>query len=295
MSSMALTTSATVSSLDLPKSLFDYDVVDFVGTGAGSRIYAVSHPETRQIFALKHVVRKTDRDARFIAQLENEHEVGRQVNHPVLRRVFDIKLERTILRKVVAAALIMELFDGTPLDMELPNSLTDLVECFVQTAQALESMHTMGYVHCDLKPNNILRGPRGQVKVIDFGQACPNGTAKERIQGTPDYIAPEQVRLLPVTPRTDVYNLGATMYWCLTGQKVPTLFTLKRGENSFLVDGQIPAPHALNPNVPENLSNLVMECVRTNPAKRPENAAELVHRLELVQHTLSRDSVKAAG
>src|SRR5207248_1366007 len=125
---------------------------------------------------------------------------------------------------------------------------------------------------------------------IDLGQAAKVGTAKSRIQGTPDYIAPEQVKCLPVTERTDVFNFGATMYWALSGRKMPTLFTLKKGENSFLVDSQIAAPHQLNPTVPENLSNLVMECVRTNPAKRPADMTELVRRLEIIEHAMRRSS-----
>ena len=82
-------------------------------------------------------------------------------------------------------------------------------------------MHQMGYVHCDIKPNNILRNDKGEVKVIDFGQSCKIGTVKERIQGTPDYIAPEQVARRPITVQTDVFNLGATLYWALTGKAHP--------------------------------------------------------------------------
>ena len=79
--------------------------------------------------------------------------------------------------------------------------------------------------------------PTGEVKVIDFGQSCRIGTVKERIQGTPDYIAPEQVARRPITSQTDVFNLGATLYWALTGQDIPTLYTVnKKGENSFLLD-----------------------------------------------------------
>jgi len=59
----------------------------------------------------------------------------------------------------------------------------------------LGALHNAGWVHCDLKPNNILRDNKGQVKVIDLGQAAKNGTVKKRIQGTPDYMAPEQVKL----------------------------------------------------------------------------------------------------
>src|SRR2546430_604156 len=81
----------------------------------------------------------------------------------------------------------------------------------IYTARALDALHALGYVHCDLKPNNILISEDLQVKVIDLGQAAKFATIKTRIQGTPDYIAPEQVNCGPVTVRTDVFNLGATM------------------------------------------------------------------------------------
>lgn len=279
------------ASVDLPRTLFGYDIIEHIGTGAGSTIYAGTDPNTRQILAIKHVVRKTDRDARFISQLEAEYEVGRQVNHVGMRRSFDYKVERTLLRKVTEAIVVMELVDGMPLDMNLPSDMPGMLSCFIQTAQALEALHGLGYVHCDLKPNNILINHAGQVKVIDLGQACKIGTAKQRIQGTPDYIAPEQVKCQPVTVRTDIFNLGATMYWSLTGQKLPTLFTLKKTENSFLVDGQMSSPRTINPKVPENLSNLVMDCVRTVPSKRPEDMGEVIRRMELVQHALQRDNL----
>jgi serine/threonine protein kinase len=127
--------------------------------------------------------------------------------------------------------------------------------------------------------------------VIDLGQTCKVGTAKKRIQGTPDFIAPEQVKCLPVTVKTDVFNFGATLYWCLCGRKLPTLFTLKKAENSFLVDDQMASPHDCNPMIPEPLSNLVMECVRTNPAKRPQDMAELTRRLEIIEHAIHRNTV----
>jgi serine/threonine-protein kinase len=131
---------------------------------------------------------------------------------------------------------------------------------------------------------------QGVVKVIDLGQACPVGTVKKRIQGTPDYISPEQVKLAPVTVRTDIFNFGATMYWALSGQKLPTLFTIQKAKNAFLVDQFVSKPHELNPQVPENLSNFVMECVRTNPAKRPDDMSQVISRLEIMQHVLNREA-----
>jgi serine/threonine-protein kinase len=273
---------------DLPKTLFGYNVIDYIGEGAASDIYSVSDPDTHQLYALKHVVRKTDKHTRFIEQLEAEHEVGQRVRHPGLRRTFDLKFNRSMLFKVTEAALIMELVDGRPLEFNLPGTLPAVLDIFIHTARALDALHGMGYVHCDLKPNNILVDSAGRVKVIDLGQACKIGTRKQRIQGTPDYISPEQVKCLAVTMRTDVYNFGATMYWALTGKKLPTLFTLKKGENSFLSDGLIQSPRDVSASNPEQLSNLVMECVRTNPSKRPNDLSEIAKRLEIMRHSITR-------
>jgi serine/threonine-protein kinase len=275
----------------LPKSLFGYEVLEFIGQGAGSLIYAVSQPQSNQIYALKHVVRRTDKDERFIQQLEAEYEVGRSVHHPGLRRSIDMKLNRTgLLRKVSEAALVLELFDGQPLETHPPRRMSAVCDVFAQVAKALGALHHAGYCHCDLKPNNILVNNAGEVKVIDLGQACKLNTKKQRIQGTPDYIAPEQVKCDAVTVRTDVYNLGATLYWVLTGKNVPTLFTVAKsgGANAFLVDDGIPTPLELNPKTPETLSNLVMECVRVNPAKRPGDMSDLARRLDVIGYAAQR-------
>jgi serine/threonine-protein kinase len=287
--------SSLYGSASVPKALFGYDVLDYLGEGAGSNIYAVSKPETGQIYALKHVKRVNEKDVRFIEQLENEFAVSKKFNHPGLRRYIDVKVLYTLLRKPTEAALVMELFDGIPLDAANVRDVGQTVDVFIQVADALDAMHAHGYVHCDLKPNNILIDSNGKAKVIDFGQACPVGTAKKRIQGTPDFIAPEQVKCDPVTIRTDVFNFGATLYWALAGRGLPTLFTIKKSENSFLFDDIMPTPASLNPRVPESLSNLVMECVKTNPAKRPADLKEVARRLEIIRHSMRKRDAQAAS
>jgi len=275
---------SSASGNDVPKKIFDYDVIERLGEGARSTIYAVSHRQTRQIYALKHVKRKTEKDERFIEQLMNEYEVARKVNHPFLRKMVDLKTARNLLLKITEAALVMELFDGAPLEHSLPRSLGTLTQVFIDTAKALAAMHNHGLVHCDLKPNNIMReAGSGKVKVIDFGQACPIGTEKPRVQGTPDFIAPEQVRLKPVSVRTDVYNFGATLYWALTGQRVPTLYTIEKVDRHILKEQHYPAPIAVNPQVPERLSRMVMECLRYRPAERPGDMQEVLDVLEITR------------
>lgn len=281
----------------MPKSLFGYDVIDFIGEGAGSTIYAVNRPENGQVYALKHVVRHNDKDVRFVEQLENEYQVSQKFAHPGLRRSIDVKVVRSFLRKATEAMLVMELFDGLPLEQLNLRDDKAIVDVFIAVAEALDALHSYGYVHCDLKPNNILVNPRGQVKVIDFGQACAIGTAKQRIQGTPDFISPEQVKCEAVSVRTDVFNFGATMYWALTGKGLPTLFNIQKNksENSLLFDGLISTPASLNPRLPESLSNLVMECVKTNPLKRPADMKEVARRLEIIRHAMNRQSGHSAS
>jgi serine/threonine-protein kinase len=274
----------------MAQKILHYDVLEMLGEGAGSVIYKVTDPVTRQLYALKHVVRTETKDIRFVEQMEAEFELSRQFTHPNLRRSYDLKISKTMLLKVTEAFLLMELFEGKSLDVRPPASIMESIETIMQTAKGLQAMHAMGYVHCDMKPNNILRSDTGQVKVIDFGQSCKIGTVKERIQGTPDYISPEQVKRKPVSHKTDIFNLGATMYWCLTGKTIPTLYTLDRGDNSFLVDDRISTPQELNSRIPTALSNLVMDCIASKPEKRPPFMEDVIKRLELSKFLLEKNA-----
>jgi eukaryotic-like serine/threonine-protein kinase len=278
---MTMTTSQT------PSSLFGYEVIGLLGEGAGSVIYAVSEPATSQLYALKHVQVQNEKDVRFIDQLSMEFEIGTKVQHPGLRRSIDLKINKTLLRKPTEAALILEMVEAVSCETHPPESIDAVIQVLFQTAQALQALHQQGYIHCDLKPNNILVDSDNKVKVIDLGQACTFGTIKKRIQGTPDFISPEQVRREPVTLQTDVYNLGATFYNILSGKKLPTLFTLKKSQNSFLVADAVPTPRQLNSRVPENLSNLIMDCCHTNPTRRPNDMGMICTRLEAIQFSLS--------
>lgn len=271
----------------MAQKLLHYDVLERLGEGARSTIYSVVDPATKKTYALKHVLREGPKDLRFIEQMEAEFEISRQFNHPNLRKSYELKINKTMLLKVAEAYLLMELVDGKTLDIRPPSNILDVLDTFIQTAQGLKAMHQLGYVHCDLKPNNIIRSDNGQVKIIDYGQSCRIGTVKERIQGTPDFIAPEQVSRRPVTIQTDVFNLGATLYWTCTGKHIPTLYTVnKKGENSFLLDTRIDAPADLNPNVPPALSNLILEMISTRVQKRPADMDAVVTRLELAKHVV---------
>lgn len=276
----------------MAEKLLQYDVIERLGEGAKSIIYAVQDPTTGRKYALKHVTRVDPKDIRFIEQMETEYEVSKNFTHPNLRRSYELKINKTLLMKVTEAFLLMELVDGKPLEVRPPATLLEAIDTFIDAAKGLKAMHAMGYIHCDIKPNNILRNPKGEVKVIDFGQSAKIGTVKERIQGTPDYIAPEQVMRKPVDIQTDIYNLGATLYWAVVGRPTPTLYTVKKGENSFLMDTMLETPQQLKPETPTALSNLIMEMIATRKEKRPANMDEVETRLELAKHVLMK---QAAG
>jgi serine/threonine protein kinase len=159
-------------------------------------------------------------------------------------------------------------------------------------------MHQQGFVHCDIKPNNILINKSGTIKIIDLGQSCAIGTIKTRIQGTPDYIAPEQVRRKTLGPKTDIFNLGATMYWALTGKNAPTLIpkkTLLASKNGVGFNGstKCPAPHELRRQLPIGISKLVMDCIKGDPAERPASMGEVMSRLDLLIHSIFGSKIKA--
>lgn len=271
-----------------PDQLYGYDVLGRLGTGAGSVVYEVRDRSTGRRYALKHVTVTDPKHLRFIEQLEREHEVGQAVRHPHLRQPLALHVKRNLLRRVTEAALVLELVDGWPLVIPVKPASLALIY-LVQVSRTLEAFHRAGFVHCDLKPHNLLVDRSKRVKLIDLGQSCRIGTVKERVQGTPDFISPEQVRCLAVSPKTDVYNFGATAYCILTGSKIPTLFTVARGENSFLVDDRITPPHEIDPEVPELLSSLVMSCIVLQPNGRPE-MADVTRKLEAIHYTLSRRS-----
>ena len=274
----------------MAQKLLQYDVLERIGEGARSTIYAVKDPVTRREYALKHVVRNDPKDLRFIEQMQTEFDISKPFNHPNLRKTYDLKIQKSLLLKTNEAFLLMELVDGKTIDVARPTDLLELIDVFIQVAQGLKHMHKLGIVHCDLKPINIMRTERGEVKIIDFGQSCKVGTIKERIQGTPDYISPEQVNRMPVTEQTDVFNLGASMYWAFTGRHIPTLYTVnKKGENSFLVDARFDSPKDLNPNIPQALSNLITESVSSRPSKRPPDMDSVLQRLELAKHMILKE------
>jgi serine/threonine-protein kinase len=260
-----------------------YRVVGTLGKGARSTILQVVEEGTGVIRALKRVVRRENDDDRFIVQVETEYKVSHGIEHANLRHSLSLHREKK-WRQTNEIRLLMEYVPGKTLDQHRPNRLDHFLSIFRRVCRGLHALHQQGFVHADMKPNNIIVGPQGIVKIIDFGQSCAIGHKKERIQGTPDYIAPEQVRRSTLDQRTDVFNLGATMYWVLTGANFPTDLPAHLRSGVEVVKSDRPlSPKEINDKFPLTLSQLIMDCCKSNPKDRPQDVGNVESRLYLIQ------------
>ncbi|MGQ0628507.1 MAG: serine/threonine-protein kinase [Phycisphaerales bacterium] len=272
-----------------------YRVMSELGRGAASIIYLVQDPKTKQIWALKHVEKTPDaKDNRFLDQAELEYQIASKLDHRGIRRIERmIKKKEGLLSSAHEIFLVMELVDGISLEKAPPKTFDGAADVFEQVARAMSYMHTRGFVHADMKPNNVIVDGEGTAKIVDLGQSCTMNTVKKRIQGTPDYIAPEQVHRRPITAKTDIYNLGATMYWVLTRKFVPTALAKSTSLVGSVDDALMEKPTPvceLNRRVPEMFSKLIMDCVEVEPAMRPESMDSVADRLNLIKARLIAES-----
>lgn len=262
-----------------------YDVVATLGEGAASKLYRVRDKHGKE-FCLKRVVKNSAAEQRFIDQAVAEYEVAKNLDSPLIRRVHKLIRQRALLR-TSEVLVLMELVEGRTLETVKFKGMIGYCKLFHAAAKGLQIMHDAGFVHADIKPNNIMLTKEGMVKIIDFGQSCKNGTVKERIQGTPDYIAPEQVKRQPITPKTDMFNLGATMYWLLTGKRVPTMMPRKKDRTETIQLRSEDAEKSLIPPIeivddcPPAMSNLIMDCVAKRPSDRPIHMQAVMDRVEI--------------
>jgi serine/threonine-protein kinase len=266
-----------------------YRVVNQLGTGAGSTILLISDKTAGgKRYALKVVRKQEPEDEVYVQQALTEFEAAKKLNHPAIARIYDCRLKKSWF-KVKGVELLMEYVDGKTLDEIEAPELGQLVLMFGQVASALSHMHRRGVYHGDLKPGNIMLNKTGQVKLIDFGTAWVRGQDKNRIQGTPQYIAPEQANEKVVNDKTDLYNLGATMYRMFTGRFAQQAI-LKAGEDRKLVP-----PIKLNPRLPGTLNELILACLEIDPGRRPAGMFEVRDQLSGVAKHMGLAEVDLRG
>jgi serine/threonine protein kinase len=250
------------------------EVLAELGRGAGSRVFRVRRAADALEYALKVVCASGRSGGKYLEQARRESRVGRVLDHPNLVKVYCLETDGGWFRRPRKARLLIEYAPGTRTDRLPPIEPGRLVRVFARVADALAHMHDRGVVHADLKPENLILDRGADVKVIDFGVAWVVGESKDRVQGTPAYMAPETALHKLVNERTDIFNLGATVYRLLTGRFTPRLAPgLAPGAASF---ARLLRPaDDLAPGAPAELCDLIHRCVRYDPAERPASAAEV--------------------
>ena len=272
--------------LDIP----NYRVVEKLGTGAQTRIFRARCMRSGKDYAVKTVKILKPEDNTIVELMRAEYAIGAAIDSDHLRKVYELRMIRHRLR-VRGAILFMEYVDGTTMgDKDFSRPVGEVLRLFAEVAMGLHAMHLAGYVHADVKPSNIMVTTDDRVKLIDFGQSARSHEAKQRIQGTIDYMAPEQVQRKMLDPRTDVFGLGATLHRVLTGRPVATemnqtvnmssqvLVGVRRDKLAGSRDGELPIP----------LARMIADCCAPNPAGRPPDMLALVKRLEMVTGSLNR-------
>jgi serine/threonine protein kinase len=150
-------------------------------------------------------------------------------------------------------------------------------------------MHARGVLHADMKPNNVMLARSGEVKIIDYGLAWIKGEGKARVQGTPEYMAPETVKRKIINERTDIFNFGATMYRLVTLRLPPRTIP---DDESMPVDPELWA-RQLKPvcdvraDCPKELADLIHRCLSFNAMKRPETMKEVRAELDRIAEKLA--------
>src|SRR5262249_459552 len=211
-----------------------------------------------------------------------EEEIGKLLDHPGILKITPVeqKSRPYIVMEYVKGQTIERLMQTVGL---LP--IPDTLKIASRICDALQYMHERGVIHRDLKPSNIILCDDGSLRIMDFGIA--KNEAMRRItfggfsptMGTPDYMAPEQIKGKRGDERTDIYSLGAILYEMFTGQvpfQGPNVYAVM---NARLV-GDPPAPRTLNPEVPPAVEEIILDDMERDPSKRYHSASAMKAELD---------------
>ena len=254
-----------------------YQVLHTLGSGAHSTILHVRREADSREYALKLVGIDSKEDLKYLEQARHEYRVGQLLGHPNLVKIHAFETEGGWFGGPKKARLLVEYVPGKTMDLLPLQRMAKLLRVFERIADGLTHMHKQGVIHADLKPNNLILGRGTQVKVLDYGLAWIKGEPKDRVQGTPEYMAPETGAHKLINERTDIYNLGATMYRLTTLQLPPLAITPPGGipVNEKYYNEQFVPVRDRNPMVPPGLAELIEQCLKFNANKRPERMSQV--------------------
>lgn len=265
--------------------LGEFDIVGRLGRGGMGAVYRARQAALDRFVAVKVLSASLSADDSYVARFGREARAAAAVSHPNIIEIYSVGEDRGY------QYIAMELVDGVSLADLLeregrlpPERALDVLR---QTAAALAEAHDRGILHRDIKPANILLGPKGRVKVADFGlarrpEADAAVTLPGQALGTPLYLPPDVARGHPPGARSDLYSLGVTLYQALAGRppfdgQTPAEVILKHAE------APIPPLQELAPHAPPALCRIIHRLLCKDPADRYPSAQAVLEALEGVE------------
>jgi serine/threonine protein kinase/WD40 repeat protein len=262
--------------LDLKgEALRGYRLLEQIGEGAFGVVYRANQPQIGREVAIKAVAPELANHPDFVRRFEREAQIVAKLEHPHIVPLYDYWREPDaayLVMRFLRGGSVEDLLRSGPLDPVRASSILD------QVAAALSAAHRQGIVHRDVKPGNVLLDELGNAYLTDFGVALEAGSPERSsgtlIRGTPGYLSPEQVRLDPASPRSDIYALGIVAYEMLTGAPPFPESSLTALLDHHVRDS-IPSVREVRPDLPAAL-DLAIGCATAKDAKdRFSDALEL--------------------
>ncbi len=275
-----------------------YRIIQKLGAGGMGEVFLAEDTKLERKVAIKTLPAKSIDDAHARRRLFREAKAAATLDHPNICSIHEVNEDRDCL------FIVMQYVEGETLaERLLTSTLTtdEVLDIGIQIAEALSEAHGRGVIHRDIKPQNVIVTPRGQVKVLDFGLA--RMTQQERtsdpdartetqlteegyIIGTVAYMSPEQLKGMPVDTRSDIFSLGVLLYECAAG-KAPFTGGSKIEISSKVLQVEPRKPSELNPLIPPRLERIIIKAMAKEVADRYQTVDELLRDLKDVRASMS--------
>src|SRR5690349_12141637 len=265
-----------------------YELSAHLASGGMATIFRGWDHRLRRPVAIKMLQELDSADARDVERFRREARAAAALASPHIVEVYDFFADEGCYY------LVMELVEGVDLKHYLkqhsPLPVPEALAIAAQICLALDESHAQGFIHRDIKPQNILLDSSGTAKLADFGIVQIPGarqrTSGGMVMGTADYVSPEQAQGLPLTPATDLYSLGVVLYEMLTG--VP-LFTGRTPVAVAMRHASAPPPplRKRNPAIPPGVERLVLRALAKDPHCRHPSARTLADAIARAQAELT--------
>ena len=252
-----------------------YEILGKIGTGGMADVYKAKDHKLNRFVAVKVLKAEFREDTTFIRKFRSEAQAAAGLTHPNIVNVFDVGDDEGLYY------IVMELIEGITLKEYISKkgklSIKEATSIAIQVSMGLETAHSHGIVHRDVKPQNIIISTDGKVKVTDFGiaRAASSNTISSNVMGSVHYSSPEQVRGGYSDEKSDIYSLGITLYEMVTG-KVPF-----DGDTTVAIaikhlQEEMVAPSVYTPELPYSLEQIIYKCTQKSVDRRYNKMEDVI-------------------